>query len=112
MATTVLGAVNTGDITLGVDQSLEEAVSGTTSALVATVDMIGSKTTGSVLVANIAQNGMGINGLVANSLTGVNATLGGISTTALGAVNTGTIVSGVNSGVSGVVSDLVGSAAE
>jgi len=45
----------------------------------------------------------GINGVITNTMTQVNGTVGDLSTTALGAVNTGTIVSGVNAAVAGNV---------
>ena len=45
----------------------------------------------------------GINGSISNAMVEVNGTIGNLSTTALGAVNTGTIVSGVDSAVQGIV---------
>lgn len=50
-----------------------------------------------------AQRLTGINGAITNTMTQVNGTVGDLSTTALGAVNTGTIVSGVNAAVAGIV---------
>lgn len=45
----------------------------------------------------------GVQGNITNTMTEVNGTIGGLSTTALGAVNTGTIVSGIDSTVQGIV---------
>jgi hypothetical protein len=62
----------------------------------------GSASTGA-LVLNIASNMTGINGSISNDLMEVNGKIGALSTTALGAVNTGTIVSGVDSAVQGII---------
>jgi hypothetical protein len=45
----------------------------------------------------------GVNGSIANTMNEVNGTVGDLSTTALGAVNTGTITSGVNAAVTGII---------
>jgi hypothetical protein len=55
------------------------------------------------LVLNIASNMTGIDGAITNTLMMVNGTIGVLSTTALGAVNTGAITSGVNTTVQGIV---------
>lgn len=103
MATTALGAVNTGSITLGVNASVDEAKTSTTQAVSTTMNQIGGSANTGALVLNIASNMTGINGSISNTMTEVNGTVGNLSTTALGAVNTGTIVSGVNSAVQGIV---------
>lgn len=103
MATTVLGAVNTGSITLGVNQAVDEATTSTTNAISAAVAQIGGSADTGALVLNVAHNASVVNGSILNTMTAVNGTIGNLSTTALGAVNTGTIVSGVNSAVAGIV---------
>ena len=108
LSTTVLGAVNTGDITLGVNQNVDEAISGTASAVSAQLSAIGSVADQSALVLNVASNATDVIGSVANTMTGVNATYGDIGTTVLGAVNTGTITNGVNAAVNGVKTTVVG----
>lgn len=103
MSTTVLGAVNTGTITLGVNQSVEQAKTTSTGALKSKVDQIGGSADTGALVLNVASNMTGVNGSIRNTMTEVNGTVGALGTTVLGAVNTGTITSGVNAAVTGIV---------
>lgn len=103
ISTTVLGAVNTGTITLGVNQDLSEAISGTSGALSASMQQLGGTTDHAVLVANMASNMTSVVGSVSNSFDGLNGSIGNVSTTVLGAVNTGTVVSGVNETITGIV---------
>lgn len=103
MATTALGAVNTGDITLGVNSAVDEAKTSTTGAISATMGQLGGSADAGALVLNIASNMTGVNGSINNVMNEVNGAIGNLSTTALGAVNTGTIVSGVDSAVQGIV---------
>jgi len=138
MATTVLGAVNTGEIGLGTNQVVEEALAGSSEAIRSTVEQIGTITGTTQLAVNSALNTMSIDGSISNTLTGVNGSvaaispdqldigtdtdgaitiagldqlLGSMETTVLGAVNTGTIVSGVNNQVEGAVAGIVGNSA-
>lgn len=103
MSTTVLGAVNTGEITLGVNQSVEQAKTSSTAALSSMVDQLGGSADTGALVLNVASNMTGVNGSIRNTMTEVNGTVGNLGTTVLGAVNTGTITSGVNAAVTGIV---------
>ena len=103
MATTALGAVNTGDITLGVNSAVDEAQTSTTAAISAVMEQIGGSVDTGAIVINVASNANAINGSINNVLNQVNGSIGNISTTALGAVNTGTIVSGVDAAVQGIV---------
>jgi hypothetical protein len=103
MATTALGAVNTGDITLGVNSAVDEVATTTTRAISAVMTQIGGSADTGTLVLNVASNAGAINGSIQNTMAQVNGTIGDLSTTALGAVNTGTIVSGVNAAVAGIV---------
>jgi hypothetical protein len=103
MATTALGAVNTGDITLGVNSAVDEAATTTTRAVSSVMTQIGGSADTGALVLNVASNAGAINGPIQNTMTQVNGTIGDLSTTALGAVNTGTITSGVNAAVQGIV---------
>lgn len=104
------------------------------------ITQVGTTASQTVLAINSALNETNVNASVLNTMSGVNATIGrsgfensltdqnfaavatmqadavaaltgGISTTALGAVNTGTIVSGANDQVGGVVEAIVGNAA-
>lgn len=138
MATTVLGAVNTGEIGLGANQVVEEAIAGTTEAIRSEIQQIGTIPGLTQVALNSALNTMDINGSITNRLTGVNGSvaavspevmdiamnatgalslsgvsdlLGSMETTVLGAVNTGTIVSGVNTQISGTVAGIVGNSA-
>ena len=103
MATTALGAVNTGDITLGVNQAVDQAKTSSTAAYSGSVGQIGGDAETGALVLNIAANMTEINGAIANSMSQVSGTIGDLSTTALGAVNTGTIQSGVDATVIGII---------
>jgi hypothetical protein len=102
MATTALGAVNTGDITLGVNSSVDNAKTTSTEAVSSVMAQLGGSADTGAIVLNIASNMTGINGSINNTMTEVNGTVGNLSTTALGAVNTGTIISGVNAAVTGI----------
>jgi hypothetical protein len=103
MATTALGAVNTGDITLGVNSSVDDAKTSSTQAVSSVMEQLGGSAGTGAIVLNIASNMTGINGSISNDLMEVNGKIGALSTTALGAVNTGTIVSGVDSAVQGII---------
>jgi hypothetical protein len=103
MATTALGAVNTGEISLGVNASVDEAATRTTRAVSSVMTQLGGDAAQGNLVLNIASNMTGIDGAITNTLMMVNGTIGVLSTTALGAVNTGAITSGVNTTVQGIV---------
>lgn len=103
MATTALGAVNTGEITLGVNSAVDEAGTTTTRAISAAVAQTGGAADTGALVLNVAHNASAVNGSINNVLDQVNGSIGNLSTTALGAVNTGTIVSGVDAAVQGIV---------
>ena len=103
MATTALGAVNTGEITLGVNQAVDEAKTSSTGAYSAVANQLGGSADTGALVLNVASNMTEVNGAISNTMNEVNGTVGDLSTTALGAVNTGTITSGVNAAVTGII---------
>lgn len=103
IATTALGAVNTGDITLGVNSAVDEATTSTTNAIAAAMTQIGGSADTGALVLNVASNASAVQGAIQNTLLAVNGSVGDVSTTALGAVNTGTIISGVDAAVQGIV---------
>lgn len=103
MATTALGAVNTGEITLGVNSAVDEASTSTTNAISAVMTQIGGSADTGALVLNVASNASAVQGSIQNTMASVNGSIGNLSTTALGAVNTGTITSGVNAAVQGIV---------
>lgn len=108
MATTALGAVNTGDITLGVNSSVDEAKTSTTNAISGVINQIGGSADTGAIVLNVASNMTGVNGSINNVMEQVNGSIGALSTTALGAVNTGTIISGVDAAVAGIVGSTSG----
>lgn len=103
MSTTALGAVNTGEITLGVNSAVDEAATTTAQAISAAITQIGGSADTGALVLNVAHNASAVNGSIQNTMIAVNGSIGSASTTALGAVNTGTITSGVNAAVHGIV---------
>ncbi len=103
MSTTTLGAVNTGEISLGVNQAVGEAKTTATGAYSAVVDQIGGSADTGALVLNVSSNMSGINGSINTAMTAVNGTLGNMSSTTLGAVNTGSITSGIGSAIQGIV---------
>lgn len=103
MATTALGAVNTGDITLGVNSAVDDAKTTSTEAVSSVMTQLGGSADTGAIVLNIASNMTGVNGSISNTMNAVNGSVGALSTTALGAVNTGTITSGVNAAVQGIV---------
>ena len=102
IATTALGAVNTGEITLGVNSAVDEAATVKTRAVRSTLGVVGGSADTGALVLNVASNSSAVQGSVENMLIAVNGSFGNINTTALGAVNTGTITSGVNAAVAGI----------
>jgi hypothetical protein len=108
MATTALGAVNTGDITLGVNSAVDNAQTSTTTAISNVMNQIGGSADTGAIVLNVASNMTGVNGSINNTMASVNGSIGNLSTTALGAVNTGTITSGVNAAVQGIVGSTAG----
>lgn len=108
MATTALGAVNTGDITLGVNSAIDEAATSTTNAISSVINQLGGSADTGAIVLNVASNMTGVNGSINNVMEQVNGSIGNLSTTALGAVNTGTIVSGVDAAVAGIVGSTTG----
>jgi hypothetical protein len=103
LSTTALGAVNTGDITLGVNSAVDEAKTTSTQAVSSIMTQLGGSVDTGAIVLNVASNMTGVNGSINNTMNNVNGALASASTTALGAVNTGTIVSGVNAAVNGIV---------
>ena len=102
MATTALGAVNTGDITLGIESAVDDARTASSQAVESALVAVGGNADTGTLMLNVAHNAGAVQGDVNNALTGLNGTVANISTTALGAVNTGTIVNGVHASVAGI----------
>lgn len=124
ISTTVLGAVNTGDMTFSgtvssiqddVAENTADAVAGLSTALnevnirtsTVTTTMLGDATN-PVAMLNIADNVASINGSVGLSIDTANASATGIATTVLGAVNTGTIAQNAAANAAGVVSTITG----
>ncbi|MBI1218635.1 MAG: hypothetical protein GC186_08820 [Rhodobacteraceae bacterium] len=110
ISTTVLGAVNTGTITLGASSSAQDAASGASEAVRNATTQIGGTAGISQVALNVASNASDVLGNVTNRFSGASGTIGTISTTVLGAVNTGTITSGVTAATNGIVAGIVGTA--
>lgn len=88
--TTVIGAVNQGDTIIGVTETVDRAVAGSANAA--------SDYTGPLqdaVAANLAFNQAELNAAVAITATNYALDAGGAATTAIGAVNTGSITAGV-----------------
>jgi hypothetical protein len=103
LSTTALGAVNTGEITLGVNSAVDEAKTTSTQAVSSVMNQLGGSDGTGALVLNVASNMTGVNGSITTVMSDVNGAIASAATTALGAVNTGTIVSGVDAAVQGIV---------
>jgi hypothetical protein len=88
--TTVIGAVNEGSITLGIASTVDDAVAGGASA---SSDYIGPLQ--DTLAANLAFNQFALDASVSIAATNAALEAQGVATTAIGAVNTGSIVTGV-----------------
>lgn len=88
--TTVIGAVNEGSVTIGVADILDNASAGAANAA---SDYVGPLK--DTIAANLAFNQFDLN--ASASVTALNYALdaGGVATTAIGAVNTGSITAGV-----------------
>ena len=108
VATTVLGAVNTGTTSLGVNSDYNQAIAGTSEAVSGKVQQLGGMADQTALVLNVASNATSVVGSVSNTFAALNGSVGNIATTVLGAVNTGTISSGVNAASNGIVAGIVG----
>ncbi len=125
-------SIGTADIVYGVNQSVDVAISGAAGAARSTVDAIGTTAGAMILALNSAANDFDISGEITVELSGVSAalasqhenivpfltssvdldglqrTLGQIGTTAIGAVNGGTVVSGVSGTLASVLDVVVG----
>jgi hypothetical protein len=100
VTTAALGAVNSGDIDMteaaGTVDTASLASTSTTSASADYASSIGSGTSSLSFAVNLA----GIDGTVVVGVTGGSGSLGNVSTTAAGAINSGSIIAnvvGVNS---------------
>ncbi len=124
IATTVLGAVNTGDMNLTgsvntiaetITEQTTQATAGLSNAIDAavtntydvTTNLLGDSTN-PVLALNIADNVASVTGAVSITSESVNGAATGIATTVLGAVNTGTIAQNAAASAAGVVSTITG----
>jgi hypothetical protein len=112
MTTMALGAVNTGEIfpinetdqiLVGINSALDIALTATAEAVSSRVTQVGGAADTGALMLNISSNASTIKGSIDNIMLAVNGSIGNLSTTALGAVNTGVITSGVNAAVQGIV---------
>ena len=85
------------------NSAVDEARTSTTNAISAVMTQIGGSADTGALVLNVPSNASAVNGSIENVMAQVNGSSGNLSTTALGAVNTGTIISGVDAAVQGIV---------
>jgi hypothetical protein len=111
-----IGGVNTGQIILdqiedittgiatGANMVLDQVVTTTTNASSMQIAQLGGSFDSAVLVLNMSANEAIVRGRVENQITNVSASIGQITATAIGAVNTGAIQSGVSS----IVSEITG----
>jgi hypothetical protein len=124
VSSTVLGAVNTGDISLAgsvsrisetFDSRVSSAVAGlsgsvsevTRDSFEATTGLLGDAAN-PVVMLNLADNVASIDGSIRITMESVNGTTGTISSTVLGAVNTGSITQDAATNVAGAVASVVG----
>ena len=95
VTTAALGAVNSGDIdmteTAGLIDTASVASTATTSASADYASAIGSGNAATSLAVNVA----GIDGFVGVDINGGSGSLGNVSTTAAGAINSGSIIANV-----------------
>ena len=111
-----IGGVNTGrivldrleDVTAGVstgsNMALDQAKTATSDASSMQLAQLGGSFESAVLVLNIAATQTAVRGRVDNRITNIGGRIGQITSTAIGAVNTGEI----QSGVSDVVNRITG----
>jgi hypothetical protein len=102
ISTTTLGAVNTGEIAVGVNSAVDEAMSSSTRAIQTSIGIVGGSSDTGAMMLNVAHNTSAIQGNVTNTLVAMNGSVGNVNTTVLGAVNTGTIANGVNVVILGI----------
>lgn len=108
VSTTVLGAVNSGSVlkgmelgsslpplvasvTAGADGQIMMATSGDALAVMSSSARFGSMNGGIGLAMNEAANGAAVDGSIAVAMAGLQGRIGALTTTVLGAVNTGIV---------------------
>lgn len=111
-----IGGVNTGQVILdqvedfstgiwsGSNMVLDQVTTTTTNASHMQLAQLGGSFDGAVLALNISANEAIVRGRVENQITQISASVGQITATAIGAVNSGAIQSGVSS----IVSEITG----
>lgn len=110
-----LGGVNSGAVILdrmqdktagihaGANAAVDQAMTSATAAYQGQVTQVGGSDRSAKLALNIASNALAVQGRVSNTIAGVNASVGAITATAIGAVNTGEIRAGVSDVISGLI---------
>lgn len=111
-----IGGVNTGTVYLdqikdiiagvstGANMAVDQAMTQSAFASSTRLGQLGAGPESAVLVMNIASNENAIRGRVDNLIFQVSGSIGRITATAIGAVNTGEIQSGISS----LVTDMIG----
>jgi hypothetical protein len=110
-----LGGVNTGAVFLdrmqdktagiqaGANAAVDQALTSATAAYQGQVTQVSGTDRSAKLALNIASNALAVQGRVSNTIAGVNASVGKITATAIGAVNTGEIRAGVSDVIAGLI---------
>lgn len=109
-----IGGVNTGQVILdqiedistgiatGANMMLDQVTTTTTNASSMQLAQLGGSFDSAVLVLNMSANEAEVRGRVENQIMDVSASIGQITATAIGAVNTGAIQSGISAIVTGI----------
>lgn len=109
-----LGGVNSGAVFLdrmqdktagiqaGANAAVDQAMTSATASYQGQVTQLGGTDRSAKLALNIASNALAVQGRVTNTMARVNASVGTITATAIGAVNTGEIRAGVSDVVAGL----------
>jgi len=103
-----LPAYAEGKIILGYNAAIHESRTTSSQAVQSVLIQLGGSTDALASVVNIASNMADINGSISNTISGVSGTINNLTTTALGAVNTGHILLGIDTVMHGIT-DLSGS---
>lgn len=106
-ATTALASVNTGRITAGNNQIVQNAAAGAVSSVSDSIVQLGGSVDTTALIGNLATSVDAVNGGISITADEVNLSAGGAATTALGSVNTGDVVSGVSASLGSTVQGIV-----
>lgn len=91
-----------GKILLGYNAAIQESRTTSAQAVQSVLLQLGGSTDALASVVNIASNMADINGSISTTIRGVSGTINNLPTTALGAVNTGHILLGIDAVMHGI----------